>query len=75
MRKLTSWLIFLPISFSSCTSQKTQYFLVGTYTDSINQGINHIKFSASSNEIKSVSIIDSIINPSFVIANKINPKL
>ncbi|TDQ19696.1 6-phosphogluconolactonase (cycloisomerase 2 family) [Algoriphagus boseongensis] len=45
-------------------------FLVGTYTDSINQGINHLYFSPSENLMTVETIAAGVANPSFVIATK-----
>lgn len=45
-------------------------FLVGTYTDSPIQGINHLYFSPEENILTVETIAGGIANPSFVIASK-----
>ena len=45
-------------------------FLVGTYTDSLHHGINHLFFSPSENLLTVETIAAGIANPSFVIATK-----
>lgn len=45
-------------------------FLIGTYTDSPIQGINHLYFSPSENILTVETIAGGIANPSFVIASK-----
>lgn len=45
-------------------------FLVGTYTDSLHQGINHLTFSPGENLMIVQTIAAGIANPSFVIASK-----
>ena len=45
-------------------------YLIGTYTDSLSQGINLISFFPDSQELKLNQVIDSLQNPSFVIVNK-----
>ena len=70
MKKIRTWLIFLPLFFSSCSSHNSFQFLVGTYTDDSSQGINHIKYNSITNEINTESVISDINNPSFVITNK-----
>jgi 6-phosphogluconolactonase (cycloisomerase 2 family) len=45
-------------------------FLVGTYTDSPIQGINHLYFSPAENILSIETIAAGIANPSFVIASK-----
>ncbi|MFN3997844.1 lactonase family protein [Algoriphagus sp.] len=45
-------------------------FLVGTYTDSPIQGINHLYFSPEENILTIETIAAGIANPSFVIASK-----
>jgi 6-phosphogluconolactonase (cycloisomerase 2 family) len=49
---------------------KTYEFLVGTYTDSPIQGINHLYFSPEENILTLETIAGGIANPSFVIASK-----
>ncbi|WP_026966020.1 lactonase family protein [Algoriphagus terrigena] len=45
-------------------------FLVGTYTDSMNHGINFLSFSPSENLMTLETVAAGIANPSFVLANK-----
>ncbi|GMQ29467.1 lactonase family protein [Algoriphagus confluentis] len=45
-------------------------FLVGTYTDSIHQGINHLIFSPGENLMTVQTIAAGIANPSFVMATQ-----
>ncbi|NHN24379.1 lactonase family protein [Flavobacterium jejuense] len=45
-------------------------YLVGTYTDSLSQGINLVSFTPANQELKLDQVIDSLQNPSFVISNK-----
>ena len=45
-------------------------YLIGTYTDSLSQGIALLSFDVANQELKLNHIIDSLPNPSFVIANK-----
>jgi len=47
----------------------TYSFLVGTYTDSSNQGINELTFSPSENKLEVNLIGPGVHNPSFVVAN------
>jgi 6-phosphogluconolactonase (cycloisomerase 2 family) len=72
--------ILLAFSCSSSTNnsetldQSTQtlsyQFLIGTYTDSLHQGINHLYFSPLENLMTVETIAAGIANPSFVIATK-----
>ena len=45
-------------------------YLIGTYTDSLSQGINFISFNPENEKLALVQVIDSLPNPSFVVANK-----
>lgn len=58
------------VVLSSCSTTKSNKFLVGTYTDNESQGINVIKFDENSNTLSLEKVISGIENPSFVIANK-----
>lgn len=70
------------LALASCTSPKQESqvistptpssyeFLVGTYTDSPIQGINHLYFSPTENILTVETIAGGIANPSFVIASK-----
>jgi 6-phosphogluconolactonase (cycloisomerase 2 family) len=72
--------IFLAFSCTSPSSnletlnhspEKQSYqFLVGTYTDSIHHGINHLYFSPTENLMTVETIAGGIANPSFVIATR-----
>jgi 6-phosphogluconolactonase (cycloisomerase 2 family) len=55
---------------SSTPTPSSYEFLVGTYTDSPIQGINHLYFSPSENILTVETIAAGIANPSFVIASK-----
>lgn len=48
----------------------THKFLLGTYTNSPEQGIHLMSFSPSEEKIQTISTVAGIGNPSFVIANK-----
>lgn len=66
------------LAFSSgCNTEKTTEmtvpsvtysFLVGTYTDEANQGINQLDFTPSENKLEVQTIFPGIQNPSFVLA-------
>lgn len=45
-------------------------FLVGTYTDSVDQGINLLKFNPSKDILEVTLLAPDVQNPSFVLANK-----
>lgn len=45
-------------------------YLIGTYTDLVSQGINLIFFSPTNQQFTLDQVIDSVQNPSFVVANK-----
>jgi 6-phosphogluconolactonase (cycloisomerase 2 family) len=75
--------LMLALTVAACNSpkQETQVittptvpssyeFLVGTYTDSPIQGINHLYFSPEENILTIETIAAGIANPSFVIASK-----
>jgi 6-phosphogluconolactonase (cycloisomerase 2 family) len=56
---------------SSTPAPPSSYeFLVGTYTDSPIQGINHLYFSPAENILTVETIAAGIANPSFVVATK-----
>ena len=68
-------LLILIIASNSLFSQKknkivTENFLVGTYTDTDSQGINLIQFDSKTKQLSLKSVVATIGNPSFVIANK-----
>ncbi len=60
----------ISVVLSSCSTTKSNKFLVGTYTDNESQGINVIQFDEKSNSISLEKVLSGIENPSFVIANK-----
>jgi len=75
--------LILSLAVAACSSpkQETQVittptvpssyeFLVGTYTDSPIQGINHLYFSPEENILTIETIAAGIANPSFVIASR-----
>lgn len=49
---------------------KDNTYLIGTYTDSTNQGIELLRFNSDSMQLSSTVIASGINNPSFVIANR-----
>ncbi len=78
-------ILMVALLLAACTSpkQETQVnstpetpvsydFLVGTYTDSLNHGINFLSFSPSENLLTVETIAAGIANPSFVLATKDN---
>ena len=48
----------------------TENYLIGTYTDSLSQGINLISFTPEKQQLELNQVLDSLPNRSFVIANK-----
>jgi len=62
--------IGLVVLVSSCSSNKSVNYLVGTYTDNTSQGINIVNFNAETKSLALNSVVSGIENPSFVIANK-----
>lgn len=56
-------------------SEKTYSFLVGTYTDSEEQGINILKFNPSENQFEVTLLAPDVQNPSFVIGSKDGKKV
>ena len=48
----------------------TERYLIGTYTDSLSQGINVLSFTPENEKLELNQVIDSLPNPSFVITNK-----
>ncbi len=76
--KKTIFLISILIFTWACSPSKapelkepamTYSFLVGTYTDSVSQGINELTFSPAENTLEVNLIATGVQNPSFVIAN------
>jgi len=72
-------LLTLLALFAACNSSSTKEmtipspiysFLVGTYTDSTNQGINLLKFNPENNSLTVETIFEGINNPSFLLANR-----
>lgn len=55
---------------SSCSSNKSVNYLVGTYTDNASQGINIVNFNSETKKLMLNSVVSGIENPSFVITNK-----
>lgn len=68
MKKIGS--LFLAVLLVGCTSTKSYNYLVGTYTDSQNQGINVIQFDRSTKALSLHQLVLGVENPSFVIANQ-----
>jgi 6-phosphogluconolactonase len=50
---------------------QTTTFLVGTYTDNPEQGINQVSLNQQTNALTLQKIIDHVDNPSFIITNKL----
>lgn len=73
----------LAISFACTTDKTTEMtetpitysFLVGTYTEEANQGINQLDFTPLENELEVRTIFPGIQNPSFVLANSAGDKV
>lgn len=63
------FLLLISIFFTNCATKST-YYLVGTYTDNQNQGINVIQFDEVTNTVSLKNVEGNIENPSFVIINK-----
>jgi 6-phosphogluconolactonase (cycloisomerase 2 family) len=72
-------LLSLLATLAACDSSKTKEmnssspvysFLVGTYTDSTNQGINLLKFAPEDSSLTVETIYEGINNPSFILANR-----
>jgi len=72
-------LIILSFVFAACESPKTEEmttsllsynFLVGTYTDSTNQGINLITLNPTAQSFTSEILFGGISNPSFLLSNR-----
>lgn len=82
MKKIAPFLFTLALFAQNCgnppqemtqtSEQKTYSFLVGSYTENPTHGVYLLEFSPNSFGLKSTVLIDSIQNPSFVIANKDN---
>lgn len=58
------------LTITSCSTNKTSNFLVGTYTDNPSQGINIISFNQKTKVLSLEKTVSGIENPSFVITNK-----
>jgi 6-phosphogluconolactonase len=78
MKRILILLALLPL-FTACNSSSTKEmtipspiysFLVGTYTDSTNHGINLLKFNPGNNSLTVETIFEGINNPSFLLANR-----
>ena len=52
--------------FSACSPAKTNYLLVGTYTNSGSKGIYVFDFNEAEGILEPLSNTDSVVNPSFV---------
>ncbi len=70
MKITTSFSSLLLISLMSCSVSKSSKYLVGTYTQNNNQGINIVNFSNDTKAVSLQKVVSGIENPSFVIANK-----
>ncbi|UZD22994.1 lactonase family protein [Algoriphagus halophytocola] len=77
MKKLFSFFLFASLIWGCSPNKptevkeptKTYSFLVGTYTDDPNQGINQLDFTPATNSLEVRVIYPGIQNPSFVLAN------
>ncbi len=78
MKRIPILLSLLAI-FSACDTSKTKEmtnsspvysFLVGTYTDGTDQGINLLKFAPADSSLTVETIFEGINNPSFLLANR-----
>lgn len=68
---LFSLVAFVCIGCSSIKEQHTSTtFLVGTYTDTKEQGINQVILNHETSELSLQKIISGVENPSFIITNK-----
>lgn len=73
----------LAFSFACGTEKTTEMtensvtysFLVGTYTDRANQGINQLDFTPSENKLEVRTVFPGIQNPSFVLASAAGDKV
>lgn len=70
MKIATRLTLLFSIVLISCSSSKKQTFLIGTYTDNSNQGINVVEFNSESKVVSHQKVVSGIENPSFVITNK-----
>lgn len=70
MKNATRLTILFSILLISCSSSKKQTFLIGTYTDNSNQGINVVEFNTESKILLNQKVVSGMENPSFVITNK-----
>ena len=55
---------------TATTMDQTYLFLLGTYTEKPEEGINLIEFDPEAEVLKTIHVASDIHNPSFVIANK-----
>ncbi|VXC14173.1 3-carboxymuconate cyclase [Flavobacterium sp. 9AF] len=83
-KRVVSFLFFVLYLGISCQKEKkrdekssskditivSENYLIGTYTDSLSQGINLLSFNPVTQELKTQVVLDSIPNPSFVATNK-----
>lgn len=62
--------LFSLVLLIGCSSKRTSNYLVGTYTNASDQGINLIQFNNETNIVSLLQVVAGIDNPSFVISNK-----
>jgi len=62
--------LLFSLLFLSCSSSNSTNYLVGTYTDTITEGVNYINFNSKTKKLRLNSVISDLKDPSFVIANK-----
>lgn len=70
MKNTTPFAFLFLIFLMSCSVSKSSNYLVGTYTQNSNQGINIVNFSNDTKVVSLQKVVSGIENPSFVIANK-----
>ncbi|WP_130736175.1 lactonase family protein [Flavobacterium sp. J27] len=82
-KKIVSSIYIALFALVSCKKEKTtesnvvskeveiisENYLIGTYTDSLSQGINLISFFPDKQKVVLKYTIDSLLNPSFVVSN------
>ncbi|MEN2281189.1 lactonase family protein [Algoriphagus sp. SE2] len=61
-----------PSEVTKSQESKTYTFIVGTYTDSSNQGINLLRFNPEENLLEIKLLAPDVQNPSFVLASRDN---
>jgi len=70
MKKGLFFGLFFAVLLIGCSTEKNTKYLVGTYTETSNQGINIIQFNKKTKVVSLLQVVEGIDNPSFVISNK-----